>query len=435
MLVINTWNNQIVGFTNNQPFMFWLSIIIICTFYIRCTLLDLLRHYKVELPLKLMLTLEHHIELPGEDKHFNDVIHYPALGIELTTDVYLTLKMASSITLSEIFDFLSELEKYLKPLKNCMKELVYFKLCKNQLFQSHFEHMLQASFTEYIPSNSLSPEKLEEVFSKAKSVLKKIVQADASYSEISANGSLNFQSLDVEKEFRLLLDGMDFGSHFTVDLEGVKNLMKLIQYSPCLKAIQNACQVFNLKTCQTEKKYHQIAKEADKLILKDHQSRLTIPEATVKWHYILSILGMDESNYFCLKLFSMASKLEGFLDFIKNLKLFGEAGQVRFQQLFELVTGQIQPDEFEQEIINSLYGSFKLVSPLLYQEQSFVELLASVKRLSTVDMHNAFLQLEVVKANINTIQTWFLMASEVSFLCVHDCCVVHVRMCVCMCAV
>ena len=368
----------------------------------------------MELPPQLSSILKDHIELPGEEKHFEHIIPCPAPGIKLTEDICLTFKMDSSVTLIGISSFISKLEQYLKPLQTCLKELVYFKLCKNQLFWHHFNHSLKTLFTDYKPSDTLSPKQVESVFHKTKSMLKKIAGAEASYSEISANGTLNFHSLDIEEEFRSLLEGMDFGSHFTVDLAGVKNLMKLIQYAPSLKAIQSACQVFELKTCQTEKKYHQLAREADSLIKKDYQSQLTVPDATEKWDYILNLLGMDESNYHCLKLFPMASKLEGFLDFLKLLKFFGEAGQVRFQQLFELVTPQIQQDEFEQEVINSLYGSFKLVSPLLYQEQSFEALLMSVKRLSSLDMHNAVIQLEVVKTNITMIQTWFIMANEVS---------------------
>ena len=96
----------------------------------------------------------------------------------------------------------------------------------------------------------------------------------------------------------------------------------------------------------------------------------------------------------------------------------GEKGQAMFQQQYQLITAQLQHEEYNETVLNHLYAAFKFISPFMDTHQNFQQLMSQVTNL---DVTNEMKQLQTVNTNITLIQLWFSRA-EVSEGCA-QCCV------------
>ena len=88
----------------------------------------------------------------------------------------------------------------------------------------------------------------------------------------------------------------------------------------------------------------------------------------------------------------------------------GEEGQAMFQQQYQLITAQLQHEEYNETVLNHLYAAFKIIEPFMDTHQNFQQLMSKVTRL---DVTNGVKQLQTVNSNITLIQLWFSRA-EVS---------------------
>ena len=88
----------------------------------------------------------------------------------------------------------------------------------------------------------------------------------------------------------------------------------------------------------------------------------------------------------------------------------GVDGQALFNQQYQLVTTQLQHEEYNELVLNHLFAAFRLITPFVDSEQTFSSLMCQVASLGVYD---ASKQLETVNRNINLIRLWFSRA-EVS---------------------
>ena len=123
-------------------------------------------------------------------------------------------------------------------------------------------------------------------------------------------------------------------------------------------------------------------------------------------------------DYEYLAIFSKVADSAEFYQFICEKGFTGENGQARFHQQYQLITAQLQHEEYDEAVLNVLYAAYKLILPFTVKTQSFHSLLVSVKQLLTAaspvgsakTTHDYLVQIETVNRNINLIQLWFSRA-------------------------
>ena len=82
-------------------------------------------------------------------------------------------------------------------------------------------------------------------------------------------------------------------------------------------------------------------------------------------------------------------------------------GQAIFLQQYQLITAQLQHEEYDEQVLNHLFAAFKVISPFMDAKKSFTELMREVTALNAV---NGLKQLETVNTNITLIRLWFSRA-------------------------
>ena len=78
-----------------------------------------------------------------------------------------------------------------------------------------------------------------------------------------------------------------------------------------------------------------------------------------------------------------------------------------FQQQYQLITAQLQHEEYNETVLNHLYAAFMFIKPFMDTHQNFHQLMSQV---TSLDVTNGLKQLETVNTNITLIQLWFSRA-------------------------
>ena len=116
------------------------------------------------------------------------------------------------------------------------------------------------------------------------------------------------------------------------------------------------------------------------------------------------------ADYSFLNIFAVVANSTVFYQFIQEKQFVGEKGQALFHQQYQLITAQLQHEEYNDNVLNQLKAAFVLMAPFMDREQSFNSLMTQVKQLDT---SHGFSQLETINENISLVQLWFSRA-EVS---------------------
>ena len=118
------------------------------------------------------------------------------------------------------------------------------------------------------------------------------------------------------------------------------------------------------------------------------------------------------ANYSCLKIFPAVAKSAAFYQFMQERQFVGEKGQALFQQQYQLITAQLQHEEYDDNVLNQLPAALVLMAPFMDREQTFIKLMTQVTKL---DISRGLIQLENVDMNIKLVRLWFPCAlAEVS---------------------
>ena len=127
--------------------------------------------------------------------------------------------------------------------------------------------------------------------------------------------------------------------------------------------------------------------------------------------------GVGTHDYEYLAIFSKIADSAEFYQFICEKGFTGENGEARFHQQYQLITAQLQHEEYDEAVLNLLYAAYKLILPFTVKTHAFHSLLTSVKQLLTASpgdtaktTHDCLIQIETVNRNITLIQLWFARA-------------------------
>ena len=410
-----------------------------------CTLTSLLQCWGVALPPHLLDPISQHILLPGEKKAGELLDNQPLANISgiFHPGHNISLKLTKTLTLHELFDLVQRLKTFLQPIRDALDMLVFFKLHPCKMFDKYLQVYLQKeskpevsgqhSTTIHFPSSlhvlafpvtdmwprladqsgveGLPLSMLVRALNCTHDLIMKLMHGTAAFSEITAEGELNLDELDIEQEFSTL---NSFSSYLKLPLAsceglaGVRIMLELFQYIHHVRTIHRVCEQYQLQGCLKDTHLVKLLHMVEDLGPKNSCAKLTPLEASEKVERIKKTLCLSSGvSPFCLELFTAVGDSTVFYQFIRDKQFVGENGHALFQQQYQLITAQLQHEEYNETVLNHLYAAFMFIKPFMDTHQSFRQLMSQV---TSLDVTNGLKQLETVNTNITLIQLWFSRA-------------------------
>ena len=377
--------------------------------------------YGIGLPKALQVQLEGFIVLPGESANSTKMTLQRHTLAPSTTGKFqppqpISLMLAEGFTLKMMETFMQELETFLTPIKDSMEMLIFFSLHDSQLFSAYVKQELKMDTDLKV---------FERALAQAKNILIQVCHGEAYYSQITADGAVCLETLDIEKEFSILFKSEQLGKlpglKTIQGLGDVKNLVDLIKISTHIQMVRHVCQQYQLEGCLKDENLMKLTTIADELMTEEARASLTPSSATKKMDTVSELLETDRittHDYEYLAIFSKIADSAEFYQFICEKGFTGRSGEARFHQQYQLITAQLQHEEYDEAVLNVLYAVYKLILPFTVKLQPFHFLLESVKQLLTASSpfgsanttHDYLVQIETVNRNINLIQLWFSRA-------------------------
>ena len=414
-----------------------------------CTLLTLLAENGVSFPKDLHDTLTDYVLFPGETKEvvgglLENEVPSSTTG-QFNAGYDISLKLSKKLTLKDLNRLVDDLLAFLQPILDRMDMLVFFRLHHSDMFDKYLKLFLEKEAKKHVermnptstlstfgfsvprlPSVSLRMAEMESEegmklpilvrsLDQTKELLIKLVEGNATYNEIIAEGKLDLENLDIDQEFKILGEFILHLNHTLTSREGligVRNMLELFQYTKHIEKIHSVCDQYKLQGCLEDPSLEQLIEIAEELAPEKSRRALTLNNATENMKRVKRLLfGEHQPPIHCLKLFEAVADSAAFYQFIKDKRFGGEHGQAVFTQQYQLITAQLQHEEYDERVLNHLFAAFKFMTPFMNVRQDFKSLMAQVVHLDT---SHGLKQLETVNSNITLIQLWFSRA-EVSW--------------------
>ena len=252
---------------------------------------------------------------------------------------------------------------------------------------------------------------LQRAINSTRELVMKLMQGTAAYSEIVAEGELNLENLNIAQEFNAL---QNFSAYLKPPLAsyeglaGVQSILELFQYVHHIRSIQSVCEQYQLKGCLEDPQLVELCKLAEDLTLEENRAKLTPLQASKEMEMVKKTLCLGSKvSPSCLELLKVVGDSVDFYQFVRDKWFTGKQGQAIFQQQYQLVTAQLQHEEYDETVLNHLYAAFKLIEPFMDTHQGFQQLMSQV---TSLDVTNGMKQLQTVNTNITLIPLWFSRA-------------------------
>ena len=376
--------------------------------------------YGIGLPKDLQALLQQFIVLPGENANSTKLTLQRHALTACTTGTFqppqpISLMPSQGFTLKIMACFIRDLEIFLTPIKDSMDMLIFFTLHDSKLFLAYVQQKLKMNADL---STDLSA--FRQAIVHANSLFAQLCHGKANYSQITANGAVNLETLDIQNEFSIL---KQFGKFPGVcnTLDDVRNMVDLLKVSSHIQVARRVCEQYQLEGCLNDENLIQLTTIAEELMTEEAKASLTASSATERMGTVRELLetkgGVVTHDYEYLAIFSKISDSAEFHQFICKKGFTDESGQARFYQQYQLITAQLQHEEYDEAVLNHLYAAYKLLLPFTVKQQSFHSLLMTVKQLLAASpiataktTHDYLMQIETVNRNINLIQLWFSRA-------------------------
>lgn len=234
-----------------------------------------------------------------------------------------------------------------------------------------------------------------------------LIKGTAKYEDIFFEDSQSVQKFNAESEFEILCGFPEF-REYKEGKEGFKHMLELFEYSPQISKIPDVCVQYHLSKCLDDPKL----KKLEKIIksVKEDKAKITGNIASNYMEKLWEILNFSDVFIakICLKIFPAVADCAEFYHFIKKKGFIND--RAAFSSQVQLITSQLQHENYDDTVLNQLKPAFMYISPFLDTEQSFTELMNNIKKLCSTfgrDSSNHFCQLETVKSNISKIKQWF----------------------------
>ena len=313
-----------------------------------------------------------------------------------------TLQLRKSVSLHELDILMSEAMKFLHPVKQYLPFFDHFHLKSSQLFAAYMsQHMPQ--------SGNATVEHLKKALPAIHADIEVLLKGK------TTRQSLMLRSIDdksIQEEIEKIISYRDFTVHKDSKIiQHISNAMMVPGVIEGVKCFLQFCKSFELEVCIKSEQYcrlQELCEEVDDASIQ----QITLEEATKTVDSIKEVL---ESSGQVVRLEHLSavfqvlsvnsSQLKDF--FIENNFTTKGEGQHWFQQKYELVTQQLQHEEYNAEVLNNLYAVFLVLAPLNNHELTFSEVLEMITRMDRASIEAQF---NTVRSNIDLIKTWFSRA-------------------------
>ena len=377
--------------------------------------------YGIGLPVNLQKHMEQYIVLPGE-KASPPLQKHPmpaSIAGNFQPPQPISLILSEGFTLKLLAECVQDLREFLAPIRGSMDMLIFFTLHDSKLFSTYLNKELEAR-------NVQDMNDFRQALVQVNSLLVKVGHGEVKYVEMTANGAIDLETLDIDKEFDILLKSEQLGKLPGIfNTEGLHNVICMVNLSKVasrIRVVRCVCEQYQLQKCLDDEDLQKLLLESDELMTKEGRASLTPLLAAKKMDTVRSLINIkgraaiDDYDY--LDIFAKIADSAEFYHFICEKGFTGEGGQARFNQQYQLITAQLQHEEYDEAVLNLLYAAYKLILPFTVRDQSFHSLLQSVRQMLTAASPvgpakappDHLMQIETVNRNMNLIRLWFSRA-------------------------
>ena len=395
----------------------------------------MLKPYGVLLPWDLRKKVQECVILPSEMGDFYKpmIIEHPlppSLSGKFQPPQPIQLYLTKRCTMLNMSTLIRDLDDFLSPLceQSALEDLlVFFSLFRSQLFFSYLKYNFESTLHDSALVTSATQNETDRLacFVKALEqtnfILTRIFEGLITYDEITAHCSIDLDELNLEQEFVILLKFVQWNelpcTPTTRGLDNVRCLITLFKLANRIHVIKDVCRQYHLKECEADDNLKELLQIADELGKEHTRTTLSPEDAIKRMKDVRKLLVPTETDtdYQYLDVFAKVKDSADFYRFLKEKDFIGDKGQDRFDQQYQLITAQLQHEDYDDQVLNHLYAAFKLITPFMDESQTFTSLIKNVKQLlmascKRLDATNCLMQLETVNRNIHKIRLWFSRA-------------------------
>ena len=206
---------------------------------------SLLTEYGIEIPEKIAVPLSQQVVFPGEKTDGYLAVTFSEMSPSFTGAFCpghdVSLKIASTVTLCQLFKLVHDLDELLSPIQENLDLLIYFFLHKSAIFDTYLQYQLRkhsGQSQESPPSmqaavscvhtmsgsflnsscelfKGLSMNILAKALEETKELVVKLVEGTAQYCDVTAGGNLLLEKMDIVVEFKVLVDYAQYLNHIS----------------------------------------------------------------------------------------------------------------------------------------------------------------------------------------------------------------------------
>jgi len=301
----------------------------------RRVLTSVLDMYGIRLPKDLQKHIEQFIVLPGESIRSSLQKHPmpPSTAGIFQPPQPISLILSEGFTFKLLAECVRDLKEFLSPIKGNMDMLIFFTLHDSMLFSAHLNHELDAK-------NVRDMNAFRQALMKVNSLLVKLGHGEVKYIEMTANGAIDLETLDIDKEFDILLKSEQYGKlpgiRNTQGLPNVRCMVNLSKVSSRIQVVRCVCEQYQLEKCLEDEDLQKLVLLSDVLMSGEARASLTPQIAAEKMDTVRSLIDIKgratADNYEYLDIFSKIADSAEFYQFICEKGFTGEDGQARFHQ-------------------------------------------------------------------------------------------------------
>ena len=316
----------------------------------------------------------------------------------------------STLSFANLETLTSEIESFLKPiLRSWHLWPVY---ATSSLFRAYFECFFRKQPTSDVAALGKTLEMT------AKLLTEMLLSDEVTLQKITVDGSVKLD--DTEEHLNLSTELCNISESLKVDVNkipedriaGLEAVIDLIQVAGFVHVICNVCRKFQLVNCTNTSNFKRL-NEIATLMVENSEERNRIDPSTALQHKLFIHKQLYPCNQSLQCLFE---QLDHNLEFYRLVReKFYEGATApdveksvsvtrSFRQLLEVITQQLQHEEYEEQVLNHLYPAFQYVLPFMDRDQSFNTLMEQVSKLKSP---SNFQELNNVRHNMNQIKQWF----------------------------
>ncbi|XP_065838456.1 uncharacterized protein [Oscarella lobularis] len=331
------------------------------------------------------------------------------------------MKFGCLVTYAQACETLAAVENWLAPLRKLMPMLGCFTANASILFSSYMEREMQQieklSATKGLDFKDPQKEDAEisvavplDTFKKAlkgaKKSLKLLLKNDASYRNVSILGHERFRDVSIKAELEKLVHYEKFAESYREYLDevwqGMVDMSNLRHYFRLICAIENSCQQYSMVFVREDSEFQKLVSEKETLM---NAEKITTGECSALKRKLDKIL--LNTPHEKLRLFLMVQESQEFFKLIQKGCYYSTEGRIRFKEQVQLITDQLQSQEYDETVLNHLLVAFECVAPFTNPRATFVYLLTTLNESDKYSYNNWIKEICTVNSNMNLVKLWF----------------------------